>query len=214
MLPTAPGRAAQQRGEIGAALLGEVEIDPRRVRQLLERVYVGQHQPFLQVVTGRPYGGDVERLLGTEVVVDQGAGGVGDVVDGELVGRSGAEQPQRGADDLVPPLHHRQPAPTSRSSDRTPLSLGGHLQLAHARKPIHFHRRRRFRRRTRRVASGMSETSESEVAEVSEAVAMTESAVSGEEPSMEERTALGQLILFHGGEWTEADYEALPDGVR
>ena len=43
---------------------------------------------------------------------------------------------------------------------------------------------------------------------------MTESAVSGEEPSMDERTALGELILFHGGEWTEADYEALPDGVR
>jgi Uma2 family endonuclease len=60
----------------------------------------------------------------------------------------------------------------------------------------------------------MSETSEPEVAEVSEAVAMTESAVSGEEPSMDERTALGELILFHGGEWTEADYEALPDGVR
>lgn len=25
---------------------------------------------------------------------------------------------------------------------------------------------------------------------------------------------LGDLILFHGGEWTEADFNALPDGVR
>lgn len=31
---------------------------------------------------------------------------------------------------------------------------------------------------------------------------------------MDKRTALGELILYHGGEWTEADYEALPDGVR
>ncbi len=43
---------------------------------------------------------------------------------------------------------------------------------------------------------------------------MNEPAVSGEHPSQDERTALGELILFHGGEWTEADYEALPDGVR
>lgn len=49
---------------------------------------------------------------------------------------------------------------------------------------------------------------------MSEAAARTDSAVSGDSPSMDERTALGELIIFHGGEWTEADYEALPDGVR
>lgn len=41
---------------------------------------------------------------------------------------------------------------------------------------------------------------------------MTGDAVGGE--SADPRTALGELILFHGGEWTETDFEALPDGVR
>ena len=49
---------------------------------------------------------------------------------------------------------------------------------------------------------------------MSEAAAKTGSAVSGDSPLLDERTALGELIIFHGGEWTEADYEALPDGVR
>jgi len=30
----------------------------------------------------------------------------------------------------------------------------------------------------------------------------------------DEARELGELVLFHGGEWTEADYEALPAGVR
>lgn len=30
----------------------------------------------------------------------------------------------------------------------------------------------------------------------------------------DERLELADLILFHGGEWTESDYEALPAGVR
>lgn len=36
--------------------------------------------------------------------------------------------------------------------------------------------------------------------------------VTGE--SRDQRTELGELILFHRGEWTESDYEALPAGVR
>ncbi|MGH3715215.1 MAG: Uma2 family endonuclease [Micromonosporaceae bacterium] len=42
---------------------------------------------------------------------------------------------------------------------------------------------------------------------------MSEAAAIDQGPD-DERVALGELILFHGGEWTESDYEALPGGVR
>lgn len=43
---------------------------------------------------------------------------------------------------------------------------------------------------------------------------MTEPALSEAAMSRDELRELGELIVFHGGEWTEADYEALPSGVR
>jgi Uma2 family endonuclease len=44
---------------------------------------------------------------------------------------------------------------------------------------------------------------------------MTEAArVDSPSHAGDEARQLGELVLFHGGEWTEADYEALPPGVR
>lgn len=46
---------------------------------------------------------------------------------------------------------------------------------------------------------------------------MSESAATGDPTARQvpdERLDLADLILFHGGEWTGADYEALPQGVR
>ncbi|HEY3506714.1 MAG TPA: Uma2 family endonuclease [Actinocatenispora sp.] len=45
---------------------------------------------------------------------------------------------------------------------------------------------------------------------------MTEPAVSADAVTghRDELRDLGELILFHRGEWTEADFEALPQGVR
>jgi hypothetical protein len=46
---------------------------------------------------------------------------------------------------------------------------------------------------------------------------MTEPATTGDPTARQVpdvRLDLADLILFHGGEWTEADYEALPRGVR
>lgn len=47
---------------------------------------------------------------------------------------------------------------------------------------------------------------------------MTEPATSADQMKTSQRDdvsrELGDLILFHGGEWTEADFNALPDGVR
>lgn len=44
---------------------------------------------------------------------------------------------------------------------------------------------------------------------------MTEAArVDSPSHAADEARELGELVLFHGGEWTEADYEALPPGVR
>ena len=100
--------AAHQRRETGPVLVDEVEEPAHHPQQpRAQRPLVRFHEPARQIVGGTPQRGLVQAEFAGEVVVDQRPGdarGRRYLVDGDIVGRAVAEQFERDADQLLPPL--------------------------------------------------------------------------------------------------------------